>query len=185
MNELHRFLREHRCWYAAGGDDPRRDVAGRLEHVERHELASKRHALLQLSKLVALQAIAQLRLTCEDQRQELLCRRFDVGEQPDLFEKTHAQTLRLIHNERGDLTPLAALAEHRAEALQEHRFRDRRLRSKIEFDRERPDEVLGTENGIVDVDAAHVAASVGIERRLNQRRFAGAGLAQQERERLR
>src|SRR5262249_28172314 len=55
---------------------------------------------------------------------------------------------------------------------------------EIEARREQLDELGPRERGIVQVDAADVLALIRFERRAQQRRFARAGLSEQQRDRL-
>src|SRR3954470_15610047 len=57
---------------AAGDSNPACDVGSRFFQVEWRESAPKRHALLQLPKLGLVQALAELRLTNEDDLEEPL-----------------------------------------------------------------------------------------------------------------
>ena len=49
--------------------------------------------------------------------------------------------------------------------------------------REQPDEIVGLERWIIEINTTHIAASLGLEGRLNERGLSGAGLADQERQR--
>ena len=87
VNEPHRFLREHAGRHAAGRVNPAGDVGGRVAQLERFQLAAQRHTLFQLAQIGLLEALGQFGLAGEDNREQLVGRRFDVGEQPHLFEQ--------------------------------------------------------------------------------------------------
>ena len=52
-----------------------------------------------LAQARVVQAVAQFRLAEQDDLQQLAVVRFDVGEQPDLFEQVVGQILRLVNDE--------------------------------------------------------------------------------------
>src|SRR5438046_7453808 len=70
------------------------------------------------------------------------------------------------------------------ERVEEYGLGLRRACTKPEPSREGLDEVLAGQNRIVQANPSDVAARFGLERRMEKRRLAGAGLAQQHRQRL-
>src|SRR5204862_6883269 len=126
----------------------------------------------------------ELRLACQYERQELLCGRFDVREQADLFEQIVAETLSLVHDERRDLAPRPALPEHALECLEESGLGIRRVAAELETGRECLDEVFAGKDWIVQADPPDVATLFGFERRAQQRGLSRAGFPHEHRNRF-
>src|SRR5581483_748649 len=90
----------------------REDVAGRSGHAQAVpnvgdrllmgqgiEVVASRNALRELAQLVAGQQLAQLRLSDEDDLQQLLRVGLEIGEEPYLLEHLRSQILSLIDHE--------------------------------------------------------------------------------------
>ncbi len=75
------------------------DVSRRLDTRQRLEVVACGDALRQLPQVVTGQELAQLRLTDQDDLQQLLLRRLEVGEQAHLLEDRGRQVLRLVDHE--------------------------------------------------------------------------------------
>src|SRR5689334_9324713 len=103
MDRPDRLACEQSRGLPAGGVDTAGNVSGCFRQLERRNLASERDALLQLTQSRFVQPLCELRLAREDQQQQLLGRRLDVREQPDLLEQLAGEALRLVDDEHGDL----------------------------------------------------------------------------------
>src|ERR1017187_1183523 len=86
-------------------------VGARLRFIQRLKLTAQRNPLLQLPQLRRVKHHLQLRLTHENNLQQLLLRRFQVGQQPDLLQEFVPQSLRLIHHQGGNEPTSVALDE--------------------------------------------------------------------------
>ncbi len=86
------------------GLDARDNIGGGFLERERTELATQRHPLLQLPQPREIQAVGQLWLPGEDERQELGRRDLDVCEQTNLFQQLVAETLGLVDHQGCDLS---------------------------------------------------------------------------------
>src|SRR5438876_2032793 len=71
VNERDGLTSEDARSHTAGGGKSARNIRSRVPEVEGLEVASKRHALLQLSKVRILESLSQLGLSGQDQREEL------------------------------------------------------------------------------------------------------------------
>ena len=97
----------------AGDLEAMADVAQGLLARQRHQVIAPGNALRELPQVVAIQEIAQFRLSDQDDLQQLLGRRFEVGEEAHLFQRFRRQILRLID----DHDDPAALGVRRQEPL--------------------------------------------------------------------
>ena len=71
-----------------------------------------------------VQPLRQLRLTRQDQRQQLLVVGFDVRQQPNFLEQLAAQALRFVDDQRGDLARARRRSRSAASSsAQQRRFR--------------------------------------------------------------
>ncbi len=92
------------------------------------------------------------------------------------------ETLRFVDDERGGLPGRVPLADEDAPAARSSSALDSPTSgAKIELERQQPDEVVGAQRRIIEIEAANIAASVGLEGRLEQRRLSGSGLPDQQR----
>ena len=85
------------------------DVGGGFVERKRHQLASKRHPLLELPQAGIVQARRQLGLADERDRERFSSRRFRVGQQPDLLEQFVRQALSLVRGYIGHNAALLAV----------------------------------------------------------------------------
>jgi hypothetical protein len=164
--------------------DARDDIGGRVRQIERGDLAPERHALLQLAQLERVQTLGQLGLPGQDDRQQLLLRRFDVGEQADLLEQLEAQALRLVDDERRDLVARAARAKLGLERSDQARLGRGRLGGELQPRGEELDELRAGERRVVAHDWPDMATAARLKRRAQDRRLAGARLAHDHGDRL-
>ena len=75
------------------------DIGTRLLLVERRQIKARRDALIELPELWPRQHTGQLRLTGEDDLQQLLLVGLEVGKQTDLLQHLKAQVLRLVNHQ--------------------------------------------------------------------------------------
>src|SRR5580698_10908848 len=94
------------------------DVSRRLLQIERHQLRAEGNSLLELAQSHRVQFVVQLWLAHQQNLQQLGLGRFQVGQQPDLFQNLRRQLMRLIHHQhRGQ--PLAVALDYVPVELQE------------------------------------------------------------------
>ena len=98
-----RFAGEHLCADPAGGADSPGEIRGGLLEGQRPKLAAQRHPLLQLPQAAIVQPLRQLRLSGQDDEQQLFVVRLDVGQQPNLLEQFERQALCFIDDQHGCL----------------------------------------------------------------------------------
>ena len=84
---------------AARDREPMVDVGDRLAARERSEMPAQRDALVQLRELGIEEQLAELRLADEHDAQQLLGRRLEVQEQPDLLQQLDRERLRLVEHD--------------------------------------------------------------------------------------
>src|ERR1700682_4281986 len=89
---------------SAGDAESLADIAVGLFEREGSCLAADGDALAKLAELVTLERDFQLRLTREDDLQELLARFFEIEEKPDFLEGNGLQALSLVDNQDWSLT---------------------------------------------------------------------------------
>src|SRR4030095_5215624 len=183
VNENHRLAGEQPCGIAAGGADASRNVADRLLHGERPQLAAKRNALLQLAEGRIVQPRGDFRLPGNYERQKRLRRHLDVRQQTDLVEQLRRETLRLVDDEDGRLVRLPALPQQYLELEEEVGLRYLRLRAEGELRRQHLDELVPCEGRVVEMHAVR-SRRLTFDRRANRRGLAGAGFADQQRDPL-
>ena len=122
MNERDGLASEDARGLAASRANPARNIGSRIRHVEGLELASKRHALLQLPKVRLFESRSQLGLSGQHQRQELCRGRLDVREETYLLEQFDAEALGLVDHERRGLPGCVPFAKQPLETLEEERL---------------------------------------------------------------
>ena len=98
-NPPHRRGGEGRQPASAGQRQPVLNVLPDLGVRQRVQMITHRDALPQLAELVAVQAVAQFRLSHQNNLQQLAVVGFDVGNQPHLFQQILRQILRLVHDQ--------------------------------------------------------------------------------------
>ncbi len=91
----------------AGDLQPVPDVRHRLLAIERPDVPAERDALVQLRQLGVREQRPQLRLSHQDDAQELLGGGLEVRKQAEMLQDLHRQRLRLVHD---DHRPAAGLA---------------------------------------------------------------------------
>src|SRR5262249_9812589 len=94
-----------------------------------------------------------------------------------LLEHLGTKALGLVNDESRDHAGRPTFAQQKFETLEKQGLRPTHLRAKLELESEQADEVVSTKGGVVEIQASDVATSLGFERRSNQCRFAGSGLA--------
>ena len=77
---------------------------------ERTQMVADRDALAQLTHVLTVQLVAQLRLTNEDDLQQLLPIGLEVRQQPNLLQKVDAEALGLVDDEN-DIVVVFGLLE--------------------------------------------------------------------------
>ena len=184
VNELDRVETEDARRVAPSRANPTCDVAGCIDQVEGFQRASKRHALLQLAKVRLFESSAQLGLARQYEGQQLCGARLDIREKTNLLEQFHAQALRLVDHERGRSSRGMLFAQVRLEMFEEARFGFAGFTGEVELHREQPDEVVWAKNGVIQVNASNMTASLRLQRCAYQRALAGSRLSDEERERL-
>ena len=122
MNERDGFTAEDARRHAAGSRKSARDIVSRLRHLEGLDVASKRHALLQLPKVRILESRSQLGLSGQHQREELRGGRLDVRQKPYLLEQLHTEALGLVYHERRCLPACPPFAKESFETLEKERL---------------------------------------------------------------
>jgi len=75
-----------------------RDVFPHAGAIERHQLDSHRHTLIELAHRVILELGPKLGLSHEDELQQLL-RRFQIGEDADFLEQLRREILRFVDDQ--------------------------------------------------------------------------------------
>jgi len=75
------------------------NVLADLGARQRIQMIPHGDALAELTQLMAVQTVAQFRLAHQDDLQQFAVVRFDVGNQPHLFQQILRQILRLVHNQ--------------------------------------------------------------------------------------
>ncbi len=70
-----------------------------LGDVQRRQVVARGDALGELAQFRAVEQLAQFRLAEQDDLQQLLRRRFEVGQQAHLFERLDRQVLRLVDDQ--------------------------------------------------------------------------------------
>jgi hypothetical protein len=137
--------------------------------------------LLELSQCRVVQSRVKLRLTGQDQRQQLLGRRFHVCQEPQFLEQLDAQTLGFVNDKGGNRTGRTLLAEQRFELVEEEGLGFRRLRLETKSHRQQPDEVLRRQGRVAQVNRLDVPAWFRLERRTYERGFPRPGFANEHR----
>src|SRR5215470_12937381 len=92
-----------------GDAKSRADVIPRLLRGQGQDAAAKTDALLELAQLGTIELVQELRLSNEENLQQLLRLRLEVRKQPDLLQGLEAQVLGLVEGEHGVLTGPAQL----------------------------------------------------------------------------
>ena len=98
--------------------EPGLDVVANLPVRQRRKVTSQFNPLLELPKLREVELRPQLWLAHQQNLQELLRRRLEVGEHADLLECAHVEVLRFVEHEHGALAGLPTV-EHEAPQGQE------------------------------------------------------------------
>ena len=83
---------------------PMLDVRARLPFGERAQVVAGRHPLGELAQLLARQESGELGLADQHDLEELLARRLEVRQQPDLLEYLRSQILGLVDDQHGSAT---------------------------------------------------------------------------------
>src|SRR5690606_23589523 len=92
-------------WRLAARDaQPVADVRRRFGAAQRLEVIAARDALRDLTHLRALEQVAELRLTDQDDLQQLLRRRLEIRQEPHLLEELGAQRLRFVDDQHDSPT---------------------------------------------------------------------------------
>ncbi len=104
-------------------------------------MASQSNALLQLAVFAFLKLAIELRLAGKNDLQHFPAPRFQVPKEPDFFQNSPIQILRLIDNQHRGLVLVCALNQHRIQCEQDFGLRVARAR-KIEIVRDHFEELL-------------------------------------------
>ena len=80
------------------------DVRARLPFGERAQVVPGGHPLGELAQLLARQESGELGLADQDDLEELLARRLEVRQQPNLLEHLRSQALGLVDDQHGSAT---------------------------------------------------------------------------------
>ena len=132
MNERDGLATEDARRFAARRANPARNIGSRIRCIEGLELASKRHALLQLPKVRLFESRAQLGLSGQHEGQKLYRVRLDIREETYLFEQFDAEAVRLVDHERSRFPGCMSFAKQPLEMLEEERLGLTRLGAQIE-----------------------------------------------------
>ena len=108
---VHRRIGEHIQVARARDAQPGPDILARFARGQRRDLAAQPDPLLELLELGEVELGLELRLTHEQDLQELVRRGLEVREQPDLFQRRGVEVLRFVEDEDGVLAGPFALDE--------------------------------------------------------------------------
>ena len=96
------------------------DVGPRLALRERLEVIARGHALGELAQVGSGQELPQLRLPDENHLQELLARRLQIRQEPDLLQDLAAEILGLVDDDHRPPAPRVRVEQVAVERIAEH-----------------------------------------------------------------
>ena len=144
------------------------DVGPRLLPCERPDVPAQRDALVQLHELGVEKERAQLRLTDEDDAQELLGGRLEIRQESELLEHLDGQRLRLVDHDDRAAARFALLQQVTVERA--HQLGAAvRVGMKSELGIDRLQELERREDGVEDVRGFRVGNRPGQERAQERR----------------
>ena len=108
---------------------------------------------------------------------------FDVGQQPNLLEQLERQTLRLVDDQHRGFAACRSGRSSASSSSSSAAFEARRFARQTELRCEHLDELVARQRRVVQMHAVHLLGLL-LERRPNQRRLAGAGFADEQRDAL-
>ncbi len=154
------------------------DVLSHFAAIERAQVKAQADALHQLLQPRRLDRFAQLRLAAQDDAQHLFLVRLDAGHQADLLQHLVAEILRLVDDQHDLLVIGILLDQVHIEHVEQL---DLALveRLEAEFGQHRLQELRRRELGLRHDGIHDVIIQLG-EKRLQQRRLAGADLTRDD-----
>lgn len=158
------------------------DVGLRLLQGQRAKMEFRGDALRELGQVRARDQLAQLRLAHEDELQQLVLVRVDVGEHPQLFERLRRQVLRLVEDQRGASAGGVFLDQEVLELPEELHVGLRRVGLLPQRHKHPMQQLAAPALGVRDQPDAVVLRDL-VEQLAHQRRLAGADLAGDDRDR--
>ena len=182
VDQLDGFRREQLRPLASGMANAASDVRRRFFARQRPQRAAQRDALFQLAQRRLVQPIGQLGLAREHEGQQFFGVGLDVCEQPNLLEELVRETLRFVDDERRDDASLTARNQLAFELLEQQRLRRGRVGSQAEAIGEKLEELAARQRRVVQVQRPRRSACLRFERGAHERRLAGAGLADEQRQ---
>ncbi len=151
------------------------DVGRRLLGGERPQVPAQRDALIQLRERGIEKQLGQLRLSHQDEAQELLGVGLEVREEAELLEDLDRDRLRLVDDDDRQASRLALGQEVHVERVGQGGLRATRGRHP-ELPDDALEELLGRQRRIEDVGDRHVGPEP-FEERPQEGRLAGADVA--------
>src|SRR5881398_585139 len=124
----------------------------------------------------------ELGLSGEDDLEDLLARRLQVGEEPELLEHVRAQVLGLVDEERDVAARLRVLEQELVEALEEDELATA-FRRHAELEQDVLEDLVEADRGVQEQDRLGRGPD-RVEQATQQRRLPGAGVADQRDEAL-
>ena len=82
------------------------DVAASLVQIEGAKARTKRNSLLKLSEIGGIELLIQLLLSNEQNLQQFLARRFQVGQESDFLQNVDRKMVGFVHHQNGRETLL-------------------------------------------------------------------------------
>jgi hypothetical protein len=150
-------------------------VGRRLARRERPHVPAQRDPLVQLHQLGVQQQRAELRLPHEHHAEQLLRRRLEVREQPELLEHVDRERLRLVDDDDRAPARLAPGQQVRVEGVDQH-LGALAARRQAELAVDRLEKLDCRQGGVEDVRRRHLGPEAR-EEGAQQRRLPGADVA--------
>ena len=177
-----RVGREELGCRAAHALDARAHVSRDLGLGERPEADAERDPLPELAQRRIGQRGVELGLPGEDDLEDLLARRLQVGEEPELLEHIRPQVLGLVDEERDVAARLRVLEQELVEALEEDELATA-FRRHAELEQGVLEDLVEADRGVQEQDRLGRGPD-RVEQAAQQRRLPGAGVADQRDEAL-
>ena len=159
----------------AGGGEARLDVFAELLATQRQQPAVDGDALAELAKAGIAELLAELGLTREDDLEDLLLRRLEVRQQAEVLQHRVVEVLRFVDQQR-DVAPLAQLLEQELVQALQHVEPLAVVHRQVELAEDVLEDLVEGDVGVEDEHRTRRLVEV-VEQLLQQRRLAGAGLA--------
>ena len=175
MDHVGRRQAEH-PGLAARHFQPVADIGPHGRRIHRRQMEIRRHALRELRQVGPAHRVAQFGLADQDQLQQFVLVRIDVGEHAQLFQRFPAQVLRLVENQDDPALFGIFLDEVSLKQPEQIDIGGLRRRHLIERQQDPAQQLAAVAMGIGDQADPHIVADL-FQQVMQQRRLARTDLA--------